>query len=58
MATPDYQLRYRMQFDEGQHDHRVLEAGTFVRPVEYQYVPKHVKDKPVRLYVGSEMNSY
>lgn len=45
MPTPNYvvyaetTLRYHWSTDP-----IVLPAGAFVRPIEYQWVPKHVKD--------------
>lgn len=31
-------------FNHGAYDVKTIPAGTFVRPIEYQYVPKHVKE--------------
>lgn len=33
-------------FAQGMYDTKIIPAGTFVRPIEYCYVPKHVKDDP------------
>lgn len=46
MSTPDYVLKEEYRFSVGPQDVRVLPAGTFVRPIELYYVPKHVVDNP------------
>lgn len=42
LKTPDYVLTEQLVYHMGAHDTRVLEPGTFMRPIEIQYVPKHV----------------
>ena len=41
MKTPNYVLNSDHTLISG-HDTRVLKEGTFVRPLELHYVPKHV----------------
>ncbi len=42
--TPNYCLKSAHTYSVGSMDTRVIEAGTFVRPVEEPYVPKHVME--------------
>lgn len=42
MSTPNYVLTEPVPFSSGRMDTKILEAGVFVRPIEYCYVPKHV----------------
>ena len=44
MKTPDYVLTDPVELPDGRGGSIKLEQGAFVRPVEYAYVPKHVKD--------------
>ncbi len=41
--TPDYKLNEDFSFGP-MNDQRTLPAGSFVRPVEDRYVPKHLLD--------------
>jgi hypothetical protein len=51
MSTPDYVLTEDHTMLTMSWDKKVVPAGTFVRPIEYAYVPKHVKDQPLnKLY--------
>lgn len=42
MSTPNYVLTEPVPFSSGHMDAKILDAGVFVRPIEYCYVPKHV----------------
>lgn len=45
MSTPDYCLIEDVQVAEaGGWETKTLKAGTFVRPIDYYYVPKHIKE--------------
>lgn len=45
MATPDYVLTKGFEHKIDLHtDPVVLKAGSFVRPIEYRYLPNHIKD--------------
>ena len=44
MATPDYVLTEDYNHYVGPHDTRILKAGSFVRPIEFEYLPKHITD--------------
>ena len=48
MATPNFILKEPFTLSCGQShlDDRVLEAGSWVRPIEFCYVPKEVKEDP------------
>lgn len=42
--TPNYILTEEHTYSLGVSDYRTLEAGTFVRPIELHYVPKHITE--------------
>lgn len=42
IPTPNYVLSVEVILRYSSHDSKILAAGTFARPVELQYVPKHV----------------
>lgn len=47
MKTPNYVLKEEHKYPSAKgsmHDLKVLPIGSFVRPIEPQYVPKHVID--------------
>lgn len=45
--TPNFCLSADFMFSYDRHDTKTLPAGTFVRPLELQYVPQHVLDNPL-----------
>lgn len=47
MCTPNYVLTEQHTFGK-YGDKQVIEAGTFIRPIELRYVPKHVTEDPQR----------
>lgn len=46
--TPNYVLTESYSYSAGSsnHDSKTLAAGSFVRPIDPRYVPKHVLDNP------------
>ncbi len=44
VRTPNYRLLEAHTVSNGPHDQRLLPAGSYVRPIELRYVPKHVID--------------
>lgn len=44
LPTPNFVLMSPLTISRGPYDNKTLPAGTFVRPIEYQYVPKHIQD--------------
>lgn len=42
MKTPNYVLTAAHTYHFGPHDTKVFDAGTFVRPIEKRWLPKHV----------------
>ncbi len=45
MKTPNYILKEDYSYPSAKgnsHDLKILKAGAFVRPIQIQYVPKHV----------------
>lgn len=46
IPTPNYMLNAPYSFECGQnaYDTKTLPEGTFVRPIEIQYVPAHILD--------------
>jgi hypothetical protein len=41
-TTPNFAVKEEVKISMGLYDHITLEAGTFVRPIELKYIPKHV----------------
>jgi len=59
MKTPDYVL------DEAYTHHqswgtegKTLPAGSFVRPIEFRYLPKEMRDEPKYQYIEKDGTSY
>lgn len=44
MKTPNYVLMEDVSYTKGVYSSGMLPKGTFVRPVELGYMPKHVVD--------------
>lgn len=44
VRTPNYQLSEDYTYFVGAMDTRTLPQGTFVRPIELTYVPKHITE--------------
>lgn len=53
MKTPDYVLTDVFTYKDG-----TLPAGTFVKPIQYCYLPQHVKDDGRWGYVSLEDNVF
>ncbi len=45
--TPNFVLNKSVTLYYGPQDERVLPSGTFVRPVQTCYLPKHVLEHPM-----------
>lgn len=45
--TPNYRLNSSVRITYSTHDTKIIEAGTFVRPIQLEYVPKHVTENPL-----------
>lgn len=45
MSTPDYKLTEDFKYWVNTQDCITMPAGTFVRPVEFCYLPKDIQDK-------------
>lgn len=58
MATPDYVLVEEYVISTGPGDPLRLPRGTFVRPIEKQYVPKHILDDPRYKYFTPETEMF
>lgn len=54
VKTPNYILSEDVSIDRSIYDDKTLKAGTFVRPIEVQYVPKHVLENPRYAFVDQE----
>lgn len=48
--TPNYIITERFTVSLTPSDIQELPAGSYVRPIDYRYVPKHVKDDPKNKY--------
>lgn len=44
MKTPDYVIMEDALFNFGWHDTLTIPKGTFARPIQYHYLPKHVQE--------------
>ena len=44
MKIEEYVLMTEHTINYGPYDVKVLPAGTFVKPIQPQYLPKHIKD--------------
>lgn len=44
MKTPNYIITEKCVLYNGPMDEKVLEIGSFVCPIEYAYLPVHVKE--------------
>lgn len=53
MRTPDFVLKVAHSYGTSP-DQRTLPAGTFVRPLELHYVPKHCISNPENKWFNSE----
>jgi hypothetical protein len=45
MSTPDYKLTADFKYWVNTQDCITMPAGTFVRPVEFRYLPKELQDR-------------
>jgi hypothetical protein len=53
VKTPDYALTEEYSYNEG-YDKKTVSAGTFVRPIETRYVPKHVTEDERWKYIKND----
>lgn len=44
MKTPNYILMTEVRIEYGPQDTKIVPAGSFVRPVLFEYLPSHVKE--------------
>ena len=58
MATPDFVLNEDYTYYVSITDPCVLKAGTFIRPIELQYLPKHVTEYWVGVNPGTMTYCY
>lgn len=58
VRTPNYVLSEAHVYSTGPMDTRTLPAGTFVRPIELTYVPKHVTEDPQNRWFDKEKDVY
>jgi hypothetical protein len=45
MRTPNYVTNEVIRISNGRQDEKIIPIGAFVRPIEWQYVPVHIKEK-------------
>lgn len=57
-STPNYILKRRFVFEIGAQDMIILDPGTFVRPLDIYYVPKHIKERHPLLNLEKEVYCY
>jgi hypothetical protein len=59
MSTPNYVTKEDFRFmSDSLWNEKVLESGTFVRPIELAYVPKHIRDNPMNRWFDAEKEVY
>lgn len=58
VRTPNYVLSESHTYSVGPMDTRTLAAGTFVRPIELPYVPKHVTEDSQNRWFDKETQIY
>jgi len=58
MKTPDYILVAEYSYVNDNLDHLILPGGSFVRPIQESYVPKHVKDRKINAWFNSAIEVY
>jgi hypothetical protein len=59
MKTPNYKISEDFSFVcNDLWDKKIIPAGTFVRPIELQYVPQHIKDWFFHKFFDEEKEIY
>lgn len=57
VKTPDYILEEKFVYSSNYSSH-TLEAGYFVRPINYIYVPKHIIERPEWKYFNCDKDVF
>ncbi len=52
--TPSYVLVQAVSISYGPMDYKILDAGTYISPLQYCYVPQHVIDDPFNKYFNAD----
>lgn len=58
MATPDFILTEDIVITKDLWDQKTIAKGTFVRPISYCYVPKHIIDLPDNKYFRESLEVF
>ncbi len=45
MSTPDYMLTEDFNYQPTRPNSFVIAAGTFLRPIDFYYVPRHIREE-------------
>lgn len=57
--TPDFCLTEDTQVAEaGGWETKTLAAGTFIRPIDYYYVPKHIRDAEENRWFSADKEAF
>lgn len=56
--TPNYTLGGPFKHSKGPHDEITLPIGSFVRPLDISYVPKHVLEDPEWRYFNKDLEMF
>lgn len=56
--TPNYVLTSPHTISMGPMDYKILDAGTFVTPLQLSYVPQHIIDDPFNKYHNDEVEVF
>jgi hypothetical protein len=56
IPTPNYVLTEELSMADGRGGHKVLPSGSFIRPIDKKYLPKHVLEDDK--FKGYNIDSY
>lgn len=54
MKTPDYVLTEEINILDERWNKIPIPSGTFMRPIDFRYVPKHVIDNPLHRWFNKD----
>lgn len=58
MKTPDYVLDSDCEMVDEFWNKKTIPAGTFVKPIDFYYVPKHVREMPLNRYYDKDKETF
>lgn len=51
MKTPNYVTTEDCKLDQGKFSAKILPVGTFVRPINNEYLPRHIKESDMYFWI-------